>query len=95
MAKSTKYLLIGSTQAFSGKSAIALGLARQLRSQNVQIAYAKPLGTEIGNEAESFDADVQFVVQTLGLSDNQVGVPLVMLTDKTIHRRLQGIFSGT
>ncbi|WP_413165730.1 phosphotransacetylase family protein [Capilliphycus salinus ALCB114379] len=90
MAKSAKYLLIGSTQPFSGKSAIALGLARQLRSRNLQVAYGKPLGTEISNAAEPFDADVQFVATTLGLSADQVGSPLVMLTERTIHSRLQG-----
>ena len=90
MAKSAKYLLIGSTQPFSGKSAIALGLARQLRVRNLQVAYGKPLGTEIGNAAKSFDADVEFVAATLELSGDRVGSPLVMLTDSTIQARLQG-----
>lgn len=89
MAKPAKYLLIGSTQSFSGKSAIALGLARQLRSHNIQVAYGKPLGTEIGNAPEPFDADVQFIATTLELSADQVGSPVVMLTDNTINSRLQ------
>ncbi|ERT06355.1 AAA domain protein [Lyngbya aestuarii BL J] len=90
MAKPAKYLLIGSTQPFSGKSAIALGLAPRLRSHNIQVAYGKPLGTEIGNAAEPFDADVQFIATTLGLSADQIGSPVVMLTDNAIHSRLQG-----
>ncbi len=90
MAKSAKYLLIGSTQPFSGKSATVLGLARQLRSQNLQVAYGKPLGTEIGNAAEPFDADVQFIATTLGLSASQIGSPMVMFTDPTINAKLQG-----
>jgi BioD-like phosphotransacetylase family protein len=90
VAKSAKSLLIGSTQPFSGKSAIALGLARQLRTHhNIQVAYGKPLGTEIGNAAEPFDADVQFVATTLELSASQVGSPVVVLTDKTIQAQLQ------
>jgi uncharacterized protein len=41
----SKQLLIGSIEPYSGKSATVLGLAMQLRSQNFDVAYAKPIGT--------------------------------------------------
>ena len=42
-------LLIGSCEPFSGKSAVALGLARQLSQRGVPIAFGKPLATALEN----------------------------------------------
>ncbi len=90
MAKSAKYLLIGSTKPYSGKTAIALGLAHQFRGKGLNIAYGKPLGTELTDPtAKSQDADVQFVAQTLQLSEDQVRLPLQMLTPLSIESQLQ------
>ncbi|MFN5695879.1 MAG: hypothetical protein ACK486_02450, partial [Cyanobacteriota bacterium] len=71
-------LLIGSCDPFSGKSAVLLGLARQLVRQGVTIAYGKPLATDLDDDATRspadplLDADVRFIGSTLGLPDSQL-----------------------
>ena len=42
-----KTLLIGSCEPFSGKSAVALGIARQLIAVNQSICFGKPLATSV------------------------------------------------
>lgn len=44
MFESAKRLILGSTEAHSGKSAIALGIAAQLQTQGIRLGYGKPLG---------------------------------------------------
>jgi len=91
VAKSANYLLIGSTEAYSGKSAIALGMACQLQAKGLAIGYGKLLGTCFsGDRAEGIDDDVQFVAQTLKLSDSQLQPTLLSLDEVTVHKRLRG-----
>ncbi|NJK38617.1 MAG: phosphotransacetylase family protein [Oscillatoriales cyanobacterium SM2_3_0] len=91
MAKSAKCLLIGSTKPHSGKSAIALGIAHHLKHQGLEVAYGKPLGTDVNpHQHQTTDADVSFIAQTLGLSAAQVRSPLLMLTETRVHQWLQG-----
>jgi BioD-like phosphotransacetylase family protein len=66
--KSTKYLLIGSTEAYSGKSATVLGLCHQLQQKGLDIAYGKPLGNCFGSaQAAVVEADVEFVAKIVNL----------------------------
>lgn len=91
MAKSAKYLLIGSTEAYSGKSATILGLTHQLTQQGITVAYGKPLGTYSNDNSEGlFEEDVDFLAATLGLSSSQVRAPLLYLDENTINQRLLG-----
>ena len=63
-----KYLLIGSIEAYSGKSATVLGLSDQLKDAQLDIVYGKPLGNWVNDSDESLiDLDVQFVNQILQL----------------------------
>lgn len=79
-------LLIGSTEAFSGKSAIALGLALHLRAKNIAVRYAKPLGNlQVGGE----DEDCLFVQSQLGATV-PVLPPLAFLDRGSVRRRLNG-----
>ena len=91
MAKSAKYLLIGSTEPYSGKSTIAVGIASQLQAQGVKISYSKPLGTEASDpDAALQDSDSLFVARTLGLSEDRVQPPVLMLTPEAVHQRVSG-----
>lgn len=91
MPKSAKYLLIGSTEAYSGKSATVLGIAHQLKQRGLDIAYGKPLGTCWGISADGMvEEDVQFIAQTLNLPQNRLQPTVLPLTDATIQRRIQG-----
>ncbi|MGF1493125.1 MAG: phosphotransacetylase family protein [Microcoleaceae cyanobacterium] len=89
MAKPTKCLLIGSTKPYSGKSAIALGIADQLQQRGLKVAYGKPLGTIIEPD-ETLDADVEFIAQHLSLASEQVFLPLLLHQEANIYRRVQG-----
>ncbi len=86
-----KYLLIGSTEAYSGKSAAILGVAEQLRKQGVDIAYGKPIGTCLGKHDSNFaDADVRLVAKTLHLREGCLRPTLLSLDEATIKARLEG-----
>ncbi len=91
MAKSAKYLLIGSTEAYSGKSATILGVAHQLQEKGLDIAYGKPLGTCLNaNEPDAMEEDVRFMTQVLNLPEKRVRSPLLSLDAETIQKRLEG-----
>lgn len=91
MPKSAKYLLIGSSEAYSGKSAVILGLAHQLKEKGLTISYGKPIGTCLSeSKTDDIDEDVRFVAQTLGLAERQVLPTLLSLDEATITRRLSG-----
>ncbi len=91
MAKSAKYLLIGSTEAYSGKSATILGLSDQLQQKGLDIAYGKPLSNCLGeSQAACVEADVQFVAGTLKLPQNRLLPTLLTVDRATVQRRLRG-----
>jgi uncharacterized protein len=89
--KSAKYLLVGSIEAYSGKSATILGIAQQLQTQGLKIGYGKPLGTCFAEPEGrlSEEADVHFMTQTLGLPEDCLRPTLLSLEVETLHERLQ------
>lgn len=91
MPKSAKYLLVGSTEAYCGKSATVLGIAHHLQQRGLDVAFGKPLGTlwggPQGNEA---DKDAQFVTQILNLPENRLQPTILCLDETTIQRRIRG-----
>lgn len=91
MAKSAKYLLIGSTEAYSGKSATIIGVAHQLQKKGLDITYSKPLGTCLSaDKSDVVEEDVRFMTQVLNLPEKKVRSPLLSLDAQTIQKRLQG-----
>lgn len=89
MAKSAKYLLVGSTEAYSGKSATILGIAHQLKEKGAVVTYGKPLGTYLSVKQPD-DDDVRFLADVLELPENRVRSPLLFLNEETIQKRLRG-----
>lgn len=87
-----KQLLIGSTRAYSGKSATILGLALHLQTLGLKIGYGKPLGTfttqTLPESSQGLDADVEFITQTLKLPEALVKPTLLSLDKKTLRQRL-------
>ena len=79
-------LLIGSCEPFSGKSAVVLGLARQLGREGVSVLFGKPLATSAADFP--MDPEVRFVGTTLGLSDEQLLPSLRVLEPATAQARL-------
>lgn len=91
MPKSAKHLLIGSTEAYSGKSAVVLGLAHQLKEKKIDIAYSKPLGTcWSDSQPDGWDEDVKFLAQTLNLPENRLRQTLFFLNEATVQKRVRG-----
>lgn len=91
MPKTAKYLLIGSTETYSGKSATVLGIAHQFKQRGLDIAYGKPLGTYSTKlQADFIDEDVRFIAQTLQLPENRLRPTLLSLDEKTVNNRIQG-----
>lgn len=86
---SAKYLLIGSTEAYSGKSATVLGLAHQLLKKGLDIAYGKPLGT-FWSAIDHIDEDVRFLSETLKLPAQRLCPTLAALDNDSIARRISG-----
>ncbi|MEL6440177.1 MAG: phosphotransacetylase family protein [Cyanobacteria bacterium J06621_8] len=92
MAKSAKYLLIASTEAYCGKSATILGLGFLAQAQDISIGYGQPLVVDFdSNSADSAAAeDGKFLANTLGLSPSHSKPPLLSLDRNLINQRLQG-----
>jgi BioD-like phosphotransacetylase family protein len=79
-------LLIGSCEPFSGKSAVVLGLARQLGREGVSVLFGKPLATSAADFP--MDPEVRFVGTTLGLLNEQLLPSLRVLEPATAQARL-------
>lgn len=82
---SSKYLLIASSEPYTGKSATILGIAHQLQNKKIKLGYGKPIGTCF-NPSDNLrdEQDLQFISQTLNLPESQVKSPLLLLDEKTI-----------
>jgi BioD-like phosphotransacetylase family protein len=86
-----KYLLVGSTEPYSGKSSTILGLTHQLQQQGFQVGYGKPIGTCLSElAADSTDEDVRFITQVLSVSPDCLRPTLLTLDAQTIQRRMRG-----
>jgi hypothetical protein len=91
-------LLVGSCEPFSGKSAVVLGLARQLGRLGVPIAFGKPLATCLDDPLDDFpdavpgdpliDADVRFIGGILGLPADRLIPSLHVLEPESCRQRL-------
>ena len=91
-----KTLMIGSCEPFSGKSAVVLGVARQLMAFDYRIRFGKPLATsfdvepKLGNLPQPLiDDDVRFVSATLGLGEDQLIPSIDFLGSESAQKRLK------
>lgn len=91
MPKSAKYLLIGSTETYSGKSATVLGLSYQLQQTGLEISYGKPLGTSWNvSVGKVFEEDVQFIAHSLNLPENRLAPTILALDEINVQKHLCG-----
>ena len=88
MVKSAKYLIVGSTKAYSGKSATVLGIAFQAQAAGLTIAYGKPLSSEANDTTSSEDS--RFIAETLGLELSQQPPTILSLTPEATQQRISG-----
>ncbi len=88
--------MIGSCEPFSGKSAVVLGIARQLLVKNQKIRFGKPLATSFeslplveSTQGPLIDDDVRFVGAILGLNEDQLIPSLHLLDSFNAEQRLK------
>lgn len=83
-------LLVGSCEPFSGKSAVVLGLGRQLIRLGIPVRFGKPLATDVDPSDRELllDADVRFVGATLGLPDSHLLASADILDSTVADQRL-------
>lgn len=92
MPKSATCLLIGSTEAYSGKSATTLGIAYQLHNRGLDVCYGKPIGTcPSESTADDLDEDVRFITEALKLPSDRTLSSLLLLDDDTVTKRISGL----
>ena len=87
----SKTFLIGSCEPFSGKSALVLGIARNLIASNHLVRFGKPLATSLelnvserGDIQDMIDDDVRFVGDTLQLPAENLIPSIQFLAASTI-----------
>jgi uncharacterized protein len=89
VGKSAVSLAVGSLEAYSGKSAVILGIAHQLQRRGLDIAYTKPIG---GNadlaKPLAIDDDAAFIAQTLNLGADRLQPSLLTLDPSTFRQRV-------
>lgn len=90
MPKPLTYLLVSSTESYSGKSATVLGLGYQLQNRGLEIAYGKPLGTFPSQQDDEIDEDVRFIAKSLDLPTGRLCPTVLTLDETTIADRLTG-----
>lgn len=86
MPSSAKRLMIGSTEAYSGKSAVLLGIGLQLQAAGLDIGFGKPIGNSINGTEK--DPDLDFIAETLNLPAARFYPPSVSLTETVVADRL-------
>ncbi len=92
---STKYLLVASTEACSGKSATIVGIADRLQSKGIKIAYTQPVVTRSDIDSLTTDpltiaSDDRLMAKALSLPEDRIGSRLLLLDADRTKDRLIG-----
>jgi BioD-like phosphotransacetylase family protein len=87
-----KALYITSVEAYSGKTALCLGLGKRLQGDGYKIGYLKPMSTQPWRtpQGELTDEDAVFVRSMLGLDVPTAALCPVVVTQTTLRARLKG-----
>lgn len=83
-------LYVTSTETFSGKSALCVGLAKRFERDGLRIGYMKPLSTGVRLAAGLVDEDAEFFKQTFDLPDALEDMVPVGIAPSTVEDILQG-----
>jgi uncharacterized protein len=90
----TKYLLVASTEACSGKSATIVGIADRLQAKGIKIAYTQPvvtLGVSDTSDPLTINSDARLMAKALSLPEERLGATLLTLDAARTTDRLTGI----
>jgi BioD-like phosphotransacetylase family protein len=83
-------LYIASTETFSGKSAMCVGLAKRMQRDRLRIGYMKPVSTGERLAAGLVDEDAEFFKHTFGLSDSLEDMVPIGIAPRTVEAILRG-----
>lgn len=86
-----KALYVTSLHAFSGKTALCLGLGRHFQKEGYKVGYFKPLSTQPWQTGGRMaDEDADFVRRVLGLSEDPCDLVGIVLTPELLTQELVG-----
>jgi uncharacterized protein len=89
VGKSAISLAVGSLEAYSGKSAIILGIAHRLQRLGFDIAYTKPIGGDADQTKPlALDDDAAFIAKILNLGGDRLQPSLLTLDPETFRQRV-------
>ncbi|MCL5959030.1 MAG: phosphotransacetylase family protein [Chloroflexi bacterium] len=84
-------LYVVSTETFSGKSALCVGLGRKLITDGFKVAYMKPVSVaRMKLEREIVDEDSALIGEILGLHESADQVCPILLTSRLVKTSLGG-----
>jgi len=83
-------LYVTSTETFSGKSALCVGLAKRMERDGYRIGYMKPVSTGIRLAAGLVDEDAEFFKKTFALPDALEDMVPVGIAPRTVEALLKG-----
>lgn len=91
MPKTAKHLIIGSTEAYSGKSTLSVIAGSRLQAIGFRVGWGKPLASVdvLGHGLERRDGDLSFIPSTLSLSSEEQPPNLLSLDSRTLLERLR------
>lgn len=86
-----KSLYIGSTETFSGKSALALGISLSAKEAGWTVGYMKPVAISVGGQQQgAVDEDAAYACQALNLQESLSAIAPITLSRADIERMLEG-----
>jgi uncharacterized protein len=83
-------LYVTSTETFSGKSALCVGLARRFQQDGYRIGYMKPVSSGLRLTPGQWDEDAEFFKQTFELADRMEDLVPVRVGPRTVEGILRG-----
>jgi BioD-like phosphotransacetylase family protein len=83
-------LYITSTETFSGKSALCVGIAKRLQRDGYALGYMKPVSSGTRLAAGLVDEDAEFFKQTFGLPDSMADMVPIGIAPRTVEAILRG-----
>jgi len=89
MAGPCPTLYITSTETFSGKSALCVGVAKRLERDGFRIGYMKPVSSGLRLSASEIDEDAEFLKQTFALPDSLEDMAPVGIAPRTVEAILR------
>ena len=83
-------LYITSTETFSGKSALCVGIAKRLKNDGFAVGYMKPVSSGERLASGLVDEDADFFKQTFDLPDSLDDMAPIGLAPRAVEALLEG-----